>query len=406
MKTKEIVLPDIPATVTPGTIRVLQSSDWHIGAEPSMLTDTRAQSRREELLRYVDELPKIARKFRVDVVLLPGDLFQNEDVSLKDVDHAIAALNAFAPIPVVIAAGNHDPFYLLSHYNKQLTAKRSNSTSVYGDHIYIASGEWQRFEFYEFAVTARSFVSQAKKTEPALTGVPRRGDSPIELLCIHGSLGTLPEGQDTVAPMTEGELFKLQYDYTAMGHFHRQSKHLRGDKIAAGYSGSLAVLRKNSGETGVTILDVEPGGVAPERCWQFSLDRCRVMKIVVEVNSDTSDLMNMIKESFATAGVTSDDYVRLTITGRAPLGRFQAPRLEDVAELCFGLDVDNQVQPDWDFDALMQGSTTEAVFVKNLRDRIRDAEQRGDAAAVKLLSDALDIGLQALKRNKIEYLPK
>ncbi len=390
---------------TPGVVRVLQTSDWHVGGLPSMAIPERAQQRKELLLSYVESLPQLAHDCSVDVVLLPGDLFQNEDVSNSDVDRTMTAIRAFAPIPVIIAAGNHDPLDALSQYRRRLQLHNAESTS---SNIYIAESKWQRFEFEKFAVTSRSFVSQAVKHDSPFADLPPRPTKPVELLCLHASVGEPIEGQVSTAPVTEAEIVAAGYDYAAFGHYHsgRDYRNSEG-KIIAGYSGCLAIIRKSDkGKSdGIILCDIEPGGVTTDSYVRMKIDPARMLSISIPDEPTNTALLESVKRAFTAKKVMANDFVTITVTGRALSQRRGFPAPEMLSNLCFAHEWIDATVPEWDWEQLSSGATIEARFVRELRERILNTLTTRDEESAVLLNDALDLALQALQEKEIKRLP-
>lgn len=84
-------------------IRVLHTSDWHLGVT------VRNLSRSEDHAAVIAEIIEIARRAAPDLILHTGDLFDGHRPALADFGLAIKALRALAEIaPVALLSGNHD----------------------------------------------------------------------------------------------------------------------------------------------------------------------------------------------------------------------------------------------------------------------------------------------------------
>jgi exonuclease SbcD len=86
-------------------MRVLHSSDWHLGKRLEQF------SRLEEQRQVLDEIVRIAEEKAVDLVLIAGDLFDsyNPPVEAEELFYStLKRLSARGTRPVVAIAGNHD----------------------------------------------------------------------------------------------------------------------------------------------------------------------------------------------------------------------------------------------------------------------------------------------------------
>ena len=92
-------------------MRFLHTSDWHVGRT------IRNHSRSEEHQAVFAEIIDIAKREKVDAVLVTGDIFHERRPPLEAeelVAQTLADL-ARAGIPSVIIPGNHDDPYRLAH---------------------------------------------------------------------------------------------------------------------------------------------------------------------------------------------------------------------------------------------------------------------------------------------------
>ncbi len=387
-----------------GCVRVLQSSDWHIGGDFS-IGQGKKLLRRSRMLEYVEQLPEIAHRCHVDVVLLPGDLFQNRDVEIEEVERTMSAIAMFAPIPVIIAAGNHDPLDALSQYNRRLSIRSAKIDQSLP--IVLAGDQWQRLEFDRFSVCSKSFISHAVQSISPFSDLPKRGIKPIELICIHGSLGDVPSGQTRTAPITESEIEQSNYDYVALGHYHRGKEYWsKSGKMKAAYSGSLGVLRRSDlGETGILLLDIESGGVTPDNWCRIRLDPTRIFSVSIPIKATESELLTEVLQQLNALGCTRTDIVRITVTGRA-FGELRKPPQTTLSDICAFCEWIDETESPWDMVSLSEGKTTEAKFVRTMLTRLQETREQGNQESSKVIQDALDLALQALHFNRIQYPPQ
>lgn len=85
-------------------MRVLHTSDWHIGRT------VRGRSRDEEQRAVLAEIAGIIRDEKIDLILIAGDIFDHSAPSAESEDIVYQALLAFshAGAKVAMIAGNHD----------------------------------------------------------------------------------------------------------------------------------------------------------------------------------------------------------------------------------------------------------------------------------------------------------
>ena len=97
-------IADAPASRAGGAVRILHTSDWHVGKA------IRGHSRAEEHRAVLDEIAGLAAEHSVDLVLVAGDLFETAAPSAEAERIVYRALLRLAGTgaEVAVIAGNHD----------------------------------------------------------------------------------------------------------------------------------------------------------------------------------------------------------------------------------------------------------------------------------------------------------
>ena len=91
-------------------MKLLHASDFHLDSPLSGLPPEKGAQRRRELREIPARLAKLAKDEGVDLVLLPGDLFDGARAYPETVWALAQALGDMG-VPVFIAPGNHDYYY-------------------------------------------------------------------------------------------------------------------------------------------------------------------------------------------------------------------------------------------------------------------------------------------------------
>jgi DNA repair protein SbcD/Mre11 len=205
--------------------RIVQTSDVHLGslmtASALRLPAAKAEQRRHELREVFGRACRLAVDEAVDALLIPGDLFDDEAVSIDDLGYAIEQLGALGR-PVVIAPGNHDYISPASPYNPVTLHNRHGLRWSANVHIFQRQ-TWQTLRLPTLPCV--SFTGLALETHVPLT---KRFVTPgicppdgIGVLMFHGSYERgLPAGKLATLPFTDAELAASGCAYAAIGHYH------------------------------------------------------------------------------------------------------------------------------------------------------------------------------------------
>ena len=128
-------------------MRILHTSDWHIGRQfhnVSLLDDQRV---------VLDQIVSIVQSHKVDVVLIAGDIYDRAIPPAKAVallDDVLHRICCELTIPVILIAGNHDSADRLSFGARQLTESGLHIIGPLTDTWtpVVLSDQWGEVAFY------------------------------------------------------------------------------------------------------------------------------------------------------------------------------------------------------------------------------------------------------------------
>lgn len=404
------------------TVTFLQLSDLHLDSHLTAgrlsLPPDKAVLRRRELRRILQRACSLVRERRIDLVLLPGDLFDDESVTQDAANFVIDLLSGLAPVPVFLAPGNHDFYSLGSPYNDELLAARKQKGWP-GNVRIFRDGHWRTLsspDLPHVSVTGMAHAANALLGERLLARPvprPQSGSSAdrIDFLMFHGSRDNtrIPARKLRTLPFSDSELASQGFDYAAIGHYHDQATITAPDgRILGAYAGCPAGRGLDEeGEKCVLVGRIEketgPPRVSLEK---VVLDhrRVRVIEVSLQVPGGITHrdaLMNRVEEVLALKEPGPDDMVHLRLVGRIAPGidaRLPEGAFED---RFFHISVDSsRLKPDYDLDHYREErlSTTEARFA---REMLRRIDQESDPARKRLLENALYYGLDALVQKEV-----
>lgn len=332
---------------------------------------------------------------KADLVLIPGDLFDYETVDRDTAAFVARTLQAIAPIPVLIAPGNHDSLRPRSPY--------------FGDwpsnvHIFTTP-EFQTVGLpsLDCSVTGIAHVHRGI-TSRALAGTIAHGGGSVRLLLFHGSRdGHKPSDKETVIPFSDQELISQGFTYAAIGHYHSFSPIDDGGCVRGAYSGCPQGRGLDeTGEKCVLLGEVDARGhVEIEK---VEVAERRIVRVDVDVTGsrDEEDVFVRIDDSLG--GVArQNDVVSVFLKGMLPPGmsidavRWQSRQTYHSASL-----ITSGVEPDYDLDALSRDSAAaslKSTFVRKMLEKQDSAESEEQR---RMLQEAIYYGLYALDRRRLE----
>ena len=400
------------------TLRFLQISDLHLDSSLASgrlaLPAEKRQRINQDMIRALGRAVNMAMDAEVDAILIPGDAWDDESVSLQTASQFFDLLAKAAPIPVIIAPGNHDPYHVFSFYNAAFYQDRAGR--AHPDNVYIfTSPEITALQVPRLpGVTFYGccFTENRPRRERILRNCRPVAEDGLHVLLLHGSqddaVAPNPEAMAT-APFTRAELLECGFDYTALGHYHRYSD-IRDDagRIRAAYGG-IPVARglDETGDHRVLLGEVERGGIRPDGGMVAEyVDVRHVKKLQVEVDPgvlSSVELENRITTALRENGTTIDDMVYITLTGltHPEIDSFSVDQ-EWRANQCFHLVIDlSQLQPDYGDLADISDAEkhVEGRFDQRMRQLLENAPDDDAAARIRL---ARSLGLDALRGREVK----
>ena len=306
-------------------MRFLHTGDWHVGKT------LRGRSRASEHREVLAEIVEIARKERVDIALVAGDLFDTGAPTPESEAIVYRALLDLAEACawVVVIAGNHDnprrlaavePLMHLTNIRVLPSVARPEDGGVHllqtssgaariamlpflSQRLIIKADALMRQDAFEHT---GAYAERLQRIIEALTAAPPPPRT-VDVLLAHAMVtgGLLGGGEREAHTIFEYSLpataFPPSLHYVALGHLHRAQKLSGASPIW--YAGSP--LQLDFGETGdeksVNLVGAEPG--VPAKVTPIPLSAGRRLRRV-------RTTLEKLPELAAGAG---DDYLRVEI---------------------------------------------------------------------------------------------
>ncbi|HEX2171991.1 MAG TPA: DNA repair exonuclease [Dehalococcoidia bacterium] len=196
-----------------------------------------------------------------DVLLIVGDLFDDNRPKSHVVDHAVTQINRF-PGPVVLLPGNHDCLDTGSVYHKVDFEAACPNLTLLAD----PAGTHHALPDLGIRFWGRPVVEHAPEFRP-LGDAPARPDGDgWHVVLGHGLV--VAEGEETYrsSPIRPSEIAATGADYVALGHVH-PARDVSTTDVQAFYSGSPVTWGNLSDTFGfVLLVDFDPvAGVSVTR---------------------------------------------------------------------------------------------------------------------------------------------
>ncbi|RIW30942.1 DNA repair exonuclease [Bacillus salacetis] len=237
-------------------IRFIHTADLHLDSPfkgLKHLPEELFQRVRNSTFRSLERIVDNAIRLEVDFVLMAGDLYDEEDRSIRAqarLKNQLERLNE-AGISVYVIHGNHD---YLGNYWSHLDMPAN--VKVFGDTVekvihYTADGT--PVHLYGFSYDTRHIHERKIADYPAA-----RKDGGIYIGLLHGSEAGETTDHEPYAPFSISELKEKNYHYWALGHIHVRKELSAFPPIV--YPGNIQGRhRKETGPKGCYFVTVADG---------------------------------------------------------------------------------------------------------------------------------------------------
>ncbi len=362
---------------------ILHAADVHLDRAYSGtgMTSSIAAARRQELRDAFRRFIDLAIEIKADAVTIGGDLYEHERSTLDTGNFLRGQFERLAPTPVLIAAGNHDPYLPDSLYRRVDWAA---NVTIFGE-------PQMRPADLGDAVTVWGAGHNAPDLrENLLEGFHVPEGSGANILLFHGSdLGSVPQGKAVHCGFHAEQIAATGADFALLGHYHTA-------KVRDGfaYPGSLEALDfSETGDHCALQLDIDGPAVKPRL---IPVGRVRYVTHRVDVTAMTSS-----EELRAAVAALADPgtIARVVLEGDLqPEVDLDAVALYNAcAEHFQFLDLVDRTHPAWRLDEIAEESTTKGAFARLMQKRI--STLTGEQA--EIAEAALALGLQAFERREV-----
>lgn len=336
-------------------MKLVVFSDLHLdsafawaGAGPA------AQQRRQALRDVLEAIVTLTERERADALLCGGDLYEDSRLTPDTVAFVAALFERLAPVPVLLAPGNHDWLGPASLYRR---ARWSENV-----HVFTSS----RLEPYRLAtgLTVWGGAHHGPSGTPGfLDGFRVAGDG-VHLGLFHGSVETWladeGRGKDRHAPFTAEQIEQAGLDFAFLGHFHRPRREPR--YLYPGNPEPLSF--GEDGLRGAVVATVAPTGAVATAWHEVAITP--VHDLTVDLTGCASQHEARSRLQAALAGKRG--VARVTLTGE--LHPDASIRLPDLAGLDCGLDAYrlhvSQVTAAYPLAEIAREQTVRGQFVRDV----------------------------------------
>lgn len=369
-------------------ISILHTADIHI--DSPFKGDSSSSLRQQDLRDTFEAIVALAKNNSTKLLLISGDLFDNEYVTSQTIKFLVSVMTSAAEIRFFISPGNHDYYSVNSVF-----ALGSFPPNV---HIFKRE-EIECVEIEELNACIYGFAACSPHSDHRfLKDFSVKDKSKINIMLFHGNLLS-SNVSDNFYPLSEDEIKNSGLDYLALGHIHGFS-HIKsvGDTFYA-YPGCPEGRGFDElGAKGV-IMGLVGKGRHNLSFVPVSKRRYEIFNLDITGIDDFLALKNKISEVLS--GSNKSVIARVVLTGKISSDFMintdvMASYFTDI----FSLEIKDLTTYEEDIEKFTNENTLRGLFVKKLAERLKNANEEEKL----LLNKALRFGLLALNGEEVTGL--
>ncbi|MDL4842745.1 metallophosphoesterase family protein [Aquibacillus rhizosphaerae] len=296
-------------------VSFIHCADLHIDSPfkgLSNIPEQQFKDIRESTFIALDNLVDLAISKRVDFILMVGDLFDQNQQSIKAQSRLTRAFEKLRDnsIDVFISYGNHD------HVNGRLfDYDYPNNVYVFEsehvDNFIFKKDDVPLATIYGFSYVEREVLDNKANKFKTVTSTP------YQIAMLHGSVSSNTD-HDVYAPFQISDLTSKSFDYWALGHIHKRQQ--LNDEPLIVYPGNIQGRSiKETGEKGCYHVEISETNRQLEF---FPLQYIRFEEITIQADhcKDPQELEVLVEKTMKqTSERFGKSIVRLHITSDSVL---------------------------------------------------------------------------------------
>lgn len=367
-------------------VKFLHVADFHLDSKFLSLGEPeKVRIRKKELeetfRKFIQFASLVKEQEGLDFIIIAGDLFEHDCYSPHTLKTLLFyGLENLEPLPVFIAAGNHDPLVNDSPY----------LTYDWPSNVHIFPDSFEKIEFRPDVHIYGISVSPQNQIKNVLQELKITSPEVINIVVFHGAeKGGESEIFGDCMPFSSQDLISLPCDYIALGHYHNFRKVPREGKVIKGYyPGSPEPLNfKELGEHYILKVEVDKSNGIKVEPVSFQRRIYKQVEIDCSGVSSIEDIKALIKENKDESAV-----VYLILKGEIdPDIRIDMEELTEFIreeDLFFSVRIKNATQAEYTSDMI-----DSSPLAKSFLDIV---EENRDKYPPQVLSAVVKLGLDGI----------
>lgn len=332
------------------------------------------EKRRLEQRNAFKKVIEYIKQNNIEYLFIAGDLYEHDYVRESTIEYISKLFSEIPNCKIFITPGNHDPYIKNSYYE----------TYDFGENVYIFKNpKIEKYEDENINLYGMAFTEFFIEESPLENLVLPFSNKP-NILVAHCDLnGTKDKEGFSYNPILESKLNSLGFDYSALGHIHKNNL---DNKNKIYYPGSTVALGFDElGEHGMIVGDITKNNVNIDF---IRLDERKFEEIQLKVDdfSSKEDLIDRILN----LNLDDKNLYKLILIGRRnfeinPREILRVVSRENV------LKIKDCTKINYDLEELAKQKNLKGIFIKEVLEMYNNG-----FCSEEECQKAIEIGLEAM----------
>ncbi len=280
-------------------MKIIHCSDLHLDSKmEANLDKEKARLRKNEILLSFQNMVDFASKNNVKVIIIAGDLFDKNKVSVKAKNIVKDEIIANPNIDFIYLKGNHDEdSFIIEEIPTNL--KLFNSES------------WISYRYENIVISGIEFGS---KDNYEIYKSLMLNQNDFNIVVLHGQEANYADKKDKTEIINLKELKNKNIDYLALGHIHKYKMEKLDNRGVYCYSGCLEGRGFDEcGDKGFVLLDIENNKMKTEFI-KNSIRNLEEIQVDISDTMTTTEVERKIDEKIK--DISRDNMIKIILVGK------------------------------------------------------------------------------------------
>jgi hypothetical protein len=389
-----------------------QVSDLNLDSSAALnlhLSPVQRKQRNEEALEAFASAMKMASSDDVNAVLVPGNLFDAENITTQAVARVQRIFAMLQEIPVYIAPGSLDPLFNDSLYDE--SALRAHGLPPWSENVHIfSSNSVQTFSLpgkSSVKVSGIGLTKEGRRNTPVIPPLAEADKVAINILLLP--LGLVDAKSGVLDADLSDTINGLGYSYVALSGFKNGvALNSRDNVICAAAAGTfIGQTERELGPRHALFLNLDRriGGGMELTIRPEEFDPRRIVSCNFDISGkEPAQLNRLMRASIEDSGARHGlDIMVLHLNGHYP----SACRHELASEAAkldfFHMKLSDETRPDY-LETMSNRNMIEGQFIALMEDLRAKALAEGglqQTEKMRVINDALYYGLEAIREGTV-----